>query len=247
MIGYRGMCSFVLSMVLSLASRGTFMGTQKEDRYTYLLPVNVQPVKDYSVNIFAFTATLLMANMIAPSITQSQVDFHLPRFVLHEWQHFFIYVISFLNVSNYWIAHYSIFENIVQANRTLIRLNVILLLSVTFLPYPSQLMSQYGRHAVVAAFYGITISFTYFMLTVITWYAYSNNRLTRPELHLPVRRIIMLREVIPLIAAVTSTGLAFFFPRLSFLIYFFVSLTFLLPLQLFMKGVEMITPSKSTE
>ncbi len=220
------------------------MGNQNEAHYTYLVPANIEPVKDFSINIFAFTATLLIANIVVPHLTPSQAESRFPGVLLQEGRNFVIYIVSFLNVCNYWIAHYTIFENIIRADRILIRLNVLLLLSVTFLPYPSQLMSQYGRHAMVAAFYGVTLSTTFLLLTLITAYAYSNNRLTRPELHLPVRRIIFLRLLIPLLAALVATGLAYLFPRVSFIIYFLLTLTFWLPLKLFMKGVEMITPNE---
>lgn len=215
--------------------------------YTYLKPSRVDPLKDYSNDIFAFSATLLIINLVVPSIPQEDVDTRLAPLLLAQWHHFAIYIISFLNISNYWAAHSAIFENIVCSNRVLTRLNIFLLLSVTFLPYPSMLMSQYGRHSVVALVYGLSISFTYLMLTLITCYAYSNDRLTRPEIHLPVRRIIMLREVIPLILALTGTLLSYLFPKFSFIIYLLVSLFFFLPRQLFMRGVTIISPSSADE
>lgn len=213
------------------------------ERFVYIAPSDIERVKSLSDGIFAFSMTLLIITSILPDLPKTLSETALQKVLIDYWPKYLIYIISFLNISNYWMAHYTIFDHIIRSNRLLLRLNLLLLLSVTFLPFPSVLMSQYGRHATVSALYGITTTWSYLMLILIASYAYAGNRLTRPQLRLPLKRLLIVRMLLPLSCSAIGTVFAYFFPRLSFLLYGVIALTNLLPLQLFMKDVDIIYPT----
>ncbi len=216
----------------------------QNEEYTFIFPSDVSRIKGLSDAIFAFAMTLLIILGSLPNILPSAAASELPRLLEQQWRHYLIYIVSFLNIANYWTAHYLLFGNIIRANRVLISLNFLLLLSVTFVPFPAALMSRYGRLPIIAVLYGVTLTSSYFLLMLIARYAYMDNRLTRPELKLPVKRIIHFRMILPLAFAVIGTCLAYYFPRLGFLIYLIVSLSAMTPIKWFVKGIHIIPQDK---
>jgi uncharacterized membrane protein len=233
----------IASMLSELMRRLVLEGLMATgENYLYVFPGDVQRVKAFSDNIFSFSMTLLVAIITLPQAASGVSEAALSRELLSHWRDYWIYLISFLNISNYWMAHYSIFANIIRSDRGLVSLNMFLLLTSTFLPFPAHLMGQYGRIPVVALLYGITITMSYLFLMLIVLYAYSDNRLTRPGIHLPIKRIVLMRMCIPLAFAILGTLLAFYYTRLSFLFFTVVSVFNILPLKLFLRGVDVVHP-----
>jgi uncharacterized membrane protein len=59
------------------------------------------------------------------------------------------YVISFLVILSFWMAHHSIFSAIRGYDKVLIWLNLLFLMFVAFLPFPTSLLGDYGNQQVV--------------------------------------------------------------------------------------------------
>lgn len=194
-----------------------------------LTPVTVDRLKSFSDNIYAFSMTLLITGLHFPEIPDARVPAHLFEALGYDWRHLVIYVISFISISSYWILHHYIYSHIVKSDRGLVWLNVLLLLSVTFLPFPTALMGKYGRHASTALVYGIALSVNYVFLNLLAWYAYSFRRLSSPDLSMTDACILQLKLLFPLSLAIIGTILAQFYTRLSFLLFFAVALANVVP------------------
>jgi uncharacterized membrane protein len=54
-------------------------------------------------------------------------------------------VISFLTIGIIWVNHHTMFQRIVRVDRTLLFLNLGLLLSVAFIPWPTAVMAEHLR------------------------------------------------------------------------------------------------------
>jgi uncharacterized membrane protein len=57
-----------------------------------------------------------------------------PAEVLALWPKFFSCVLSFLVIGTYWIAHHQTFRYVASYDRTLLWLNLLFLLSISFIP-----------------------------------------------------------------------------------------------------------------
>jgi uncharacterized membrane protein len=108
----------------------------------------------FSDGVFAIAVTLLVLDLHVPVSGRS----HLWHAIWHQWPAYVGYTTSFLTIAAIWLAHHGIFRRLRYVNATLMRLNLLLLLTVAFLPFPTQLMAQAVRNtdAVRAAviFYG---------------------------------------------------------------------------------------------
>jgi uncharacterized membrane protein len=88
-----------------------------------------------------------------------------------QWPTYAAYVASFLTIGIMWINHHAMFERIVRADRVLLMFNLLLLMAIVLLPFPTQMMGEfiprggadaraaatvYGALAVtIAIFYGL--------------------------------------------------------------------------------------------
>ena len=84
-----------------------------------------------------------------------------------------------------WFAHTVITEYLDHADSVLIRLNLLLLLVVSFLPFPTRLLAEYTNEAeperIAATVYGVNLLLAMIMVSV-TWRYAVRAQLVRPDL-----------------------------------------------------------------
>ena len=111
----------------------------------------------FSDGVFAIAITLLVLDLAVPA---SAFD-HLWRGIGAQWPSYLAYVTSFVTIGGLWMAHQGIFRRLQSADATVMRLNLVLLMVVSFLPFPTGLMAKAiesttaERAAVI--FYGLTL------------------------------------------------------------------------------------------
>jgi uncharacterized membrane protein len=66
--------------------------------------------------------------------------------LLHQWPAYFAFVTSFATIGIMWINHHLNFTVIRRTDHPLLVLNGLLLLGVTFLPFPTGLVAAYVGH-----------------------------------------------------------------------------------------------------
>ena len=62
--------------------------------------------------------------------------------VLRAWPSYLAYVISFLTIGAAWLGHTQLTDRLERADPLLLRINLLLLLVVAFLPFPTQLVAE---------------------------------------------------------------------------------------------------------
>jgi uncharacterized membrane protein len=81
---------------------------------------------------------------------------------LRGWPSYLAYVVSFATIGAAWMSHHALTERLVRADPILLRLNLLFLLLVAFLPFPTRLVADslaQGTQAerVAAVVYGVTL------------------------------------------------------------------------------------------
>ena len=125
----------------------------------------------FSDAIFAIVMTLLILDIQVPSIPADLVSTELPRRVLDLWPEFFSYMLSFLVIGTYWMAHHGTFRYIKSYDRALMGLNLLFLLSISFIPFPTSLLGEYGDQQFAVALYAVSLAIPRLLLALIWWYA----------------------------------------------------------------------------
>ena len=95
-------------------------------------------VEAFSDGVFAIAITLLVLEI---KIEPAQFD-HLWRALADEWPAYLAYVTSFFTIGGVWLAHHALFGRLASVDPVLMRLNILLLMVVSFLPFPTGLMAE---------------------------------------------------------------------------------------------------------
>jgi uncharacterized membrane protein len=86
--------------------------------------------------VFAIAITLLVLDLtISPSGSPWER-------VVEAWPFYLAYVVSFLTIGATWLAHTAITDRLAKADVVLLQLNLLLLLAVSVLPFPTRLVAD---------------------------------------------------------------------------------------------------------
>jgi TMEM175 potassium channel family protein len=109
----------------------------------------------FSDGVFSIAATLLVLDIALhpPGTAFEQL--------LHAWPAYLGYLISFLTIGAAWLAHSALTDRLTRADSLLLRINLLLLLVVAFLPFPTKLIADALHHTnaerVYVTLYGLTL------------------------------------------------------------------------------------------
>lgn len=87
-----------------------------------------------SDGVFAIALTLLVLEIAVPATTS---DARLPKALLGLWPRYIAYLLSFVVIARFWVTHRLTFRLIGCGDDTLVWLNLLLLMFVAFLPFPT--------------------------------------------------------------------------------------------------------------
>ena len=135
----------------------------------------------FSDGVFAIAITLLILEVDVP---ESSFD-NLWRGILEQWPSYLAYVTSFLTIGATWLHHHLVFREIAWADSALLRLNILLLMLVSFLPFPTKLMARALNETdtaerVAVFFYGVVLLAISATMAVIWHQAVAHDQL-KPE------------------------------------------------------------------
>ena len=162
-----------------------------------------------SDGVFAIAITLLVLNIEVPDIPANLVAQELPSRLIALVPDLLSYVISFLVISSYWMAHRNIFQGIRGVDGVMTWLNILFLMFVAFLPFPTALLDEYPNYQLPVVIYAASLAIARLPLTAIWWYATGNRRLIHGHLDARTVRLHRLRGLgLPLIFLL-SIGVSF--------------------------------------
>src|SRR5438046_3880449 len=137
-------------------------------------------VEAFSDGVFAIAITLLI---LAVGIEQSFARGSVEHQLLHLWPAYIAYAVSFLTVGIMWVNHHQIFRHFVRVDRPLLLLNILLLMCISFTPFPTRVVADHAKDGAdrqaAAVLYGLTMTVTAIFFFSV-WY-YGSRRLLRAD------------------------------------------------------------------
>ena len=180
-------------------------------------------VEAFSDGVMAIAITLLVLELKVPASTEIGDDGLLGA-LLRRWPSYVAYLAAFLTIGIIWLNHHTLVAKIARFDARLHWLNLLLLLGVATLPFPTALLADYvgegGPNAsVAAAAYGLLAT-----LMALPWGFIWRHLIDHPELLEPgydaahARAELRRGSIgVPIYAAATIVSL--FFPLLALALY----------------------------
>ena len=166
-------------------------------------------VEAFSDGVFAVAITLLVLQFIPPEVESGK----LLSALLRQWPQLVTYMASFLTVGVLWVNHHTIFRGLREVDRTIQFINLVLLLTVVLVPYPTELLGRYlnsGQNgSVAAAFYALVMTVMAISFQTLVVWALTHPNLLRPEVNVRRVRSVVPRFALGLVTYALSIGLAF--------------------------------------
>ena len=133
-------------------------------------------LESFSDGVFAIAITLLVLTIPTPG------DFHhLGHALTNQWPAYAAYVVSFAVIGIMWLNHHTVFGHFERVDRNLVYLNLVLLATIAFVPYPTGIFGealQRGQDEHVAAvFYSLVMTLNAIAWTALWLYGSTHRRL----------------------------------------------------------------------
>jgi uncharacterized membrane protein len=95
-------------------------------------------IEAFSDGVFAIAITLLVLDInVPPSAFEN-----LFRGFADQWPSYLAFGTSFVTIGGIWMLHHAVFRRLRYANTAVMRINLLLLMTVSFLPFPTRLVAE---------------------------------------------------------------------------------------------------------
>ena len=180
----------------------------------------------FSDGVFSIAATLLVLEIaLHPPGTPFEQ-------VIHAWPAYLGYAISFLTIGAAWLAHGSMTDRLERADSLLLRINLLLLLVVAFLPFPTKLMANSLHNTdgerVFVTMYGITLVTIRLLGAAVDTYARHEHLYSHEQVDEDLQTD--RRTVVPVVIAyLAAIGIGIAFPVVAVVLYFALGVFLVVP------------------
>lgn len=177
-------------------------------------------IEALSDGVFAIAMTLLVFNLRIPSFEHSPANAEVIEKLRPMLLPLGTYVVSFVSLGVYWIAHHNMFANIMRSDRVILWLNLYFLMFVAFLPFSTSIYSSTPYNQLLSILFGMNL-FLIGLLLYITWrYASSQPGFIPVSMEESFRNQVKRRIIITPATALIGVVAAIWNPIISTIIYF---------------------------
>lgn len=171
--------------------------------------------------VFAIVLTLIVIEFHVPQLLQQTSSAELGHKLIHLIPTFGAWLISFAVICLIWLHHHRLFKMIEVVDVPMFWMNAVLLLFVSLIPFPAELLGQYDTNALALTLFGVVLLGNSILFSVLRLYLQKHpNRLiegTDIKLFRTQTRDSILFGIVPYCVGI---ALAWFAPIVAFAIYF---------------------------
>jgi uncharacterized membrane protein len=139
----------------------------------------------FTDGVFAIAITLLVLSIDVPSGVPSS---QLWDSLVDSWEQLFAYFLSFAVIGRFWMAHHRVFSLLHDFDGGLIVLNLVFLSLIVLVPFPTELLGEYGNTTVSVVLYAVVVG----TASLLSWGMLAHARRrghVRPDAQATARRV----------------------------------------------------------
>jgi uncharacterized membrane protein len=193
--------------------------------------VDTGRLESFSDGVFAIAITLLILQ-VGVNTEGGSLAYRLGE----QWPSYVSFVVSFAVIGILWLNHHQMFRDIRVADHGLFILNLALLLVVSFIPFPTEVIGDelasgnYEDQRTAALFYGLTFVASTLSFNALWLWAAHHRRLIEPNTPQPFVDARTRRYLLGIPAFPVATLVAIWSPYGALTLYGVITLLYLLPL-----------------
>lgn len=176
--------------------------------------VGLERLVFFSDAVFAIAITLLALEIRLPEDIAQAGNTDLLNSLFSVWPKYLGFIVSFLSIGNFWIIHHRQYRFIKRYDTRLMFINLLVLMSVAFIPFPTAVISENGNRT-ATILYALSTSVVGLLSALLWAYASYKHRLVSANLERVVIRRGMLRNLIAPAIFLLSIGLSYLDPDLA--------------------------------
>jgi uncharacterized membrane protein len=168
--------------------------------------------------VFAIAMTLLIFDIRVP-LPENVALSGLPAELARLAPNLVGYALSFVLLGVFWVGHHNQYVFIRRANRTLLWLNILYLMTIAFIPFSAGLLSRYYDDQLAVIIYGLNLIACGLALYLHWWYAVKDRHLVDADLPDAIIRLATRRILVNPALYFAAVLLSFVNPALSIALY----------------------------
>ncbi len=177
---------------------------------------------NFSDAVFAIAITLLALDVRLPALDATSASPALGPQLAALVPNFFAFALSFVVIGGYWVAHHRLYNFVDRFDTRMLWLNLLVLFFVALLPFPTQVVADYGNTLLGVEIYAGAMTLTGIAVLFMLLYAYSSG-LTAPGAD---RRVAVIKSFITPTVFGTSMIVALWSPTWASNMWWLVAIAY---------------------
>lgn len=186
-------------------------------------------IEALSDGVFSIAMTLLILDIRVPVVSLISGQPSLAHRLFELWPRLLSYATSFMILGIYWIGQHNQFYVIKRSDRTFLWINILFLMCIAFVPFPTSLLGSYSHQQIAVVVYGLVLIAIGLVLYLHWWYATHHQRLVDPDINRQLVTQAKKRILLGPASCVLSIGLSFFSLLLSLILFALILIVYLFP------------------
>lgn len=163
----------------------------------------------FSDAVFAIAITVLVLDIHLPTGVKLTSDAQLLNALAELLPKFLAYIISFWVIGLYWINHHRKFLYIKKFDHLLLSLNLLFLMVIAFIPFPTSVISEYAN-LTSSIFYALIMALAGILLAILWLHAARGHKLIDVHISKQQQRYETFGPVVITAIFLFSIAIAFF-------------------------------------
>ncbi|MGE0315990.1 MAG: TMEM175 family protein [Lautropia sp.] len=193
---------------------------------TYLPKARTEAFSDA---VIAIIVTILVLEVKVPRLEGPDLEAGLHHAMLHALPVVAAYVLSFLVLLVFWVAHHHLLHSMRRVDRNFLWLNGVFLMLLAFVPVPTELMGEYPSAALGSVLYGAALAAAGLAFVALRGYATRHGSLLHEAIPADTAREAVRKGLLSPVLYGAGALAALVDPRIAWALYVLVPLIYMWP------------------
>jgi len=186
-------------------------------------------IEALSDGIFAIVMTLLILELHVPKLPPIAPNVEVTPALVALWPKFVSYLVAFVSLGIFWVAHHIMYHMIRRADRTLLWLNIVFFMFVSMLPFSTSVLNAFPRALVAPLLFGVNLAIVGWLLFLQWAYVSWQGGMLAAFVTSEYRASVKFRMLIVPIATTLTAIVCFWSAGISVAIYLLLLPLYMLP------------------